>query len=206
MLLTEFVYCVTIAFTNLLRFNGDFSFGKSQKLQGDKYGLKGRWQTWVKWCHAKKACMRDAEWAGALSWWGCNCSLGHSEWDDHKAHKLTQQHLTANLLAPRESDCPWTHSKVSSDWLPSYFKNTWPVCEIFKMDGYFPDSPCTDYGRMDCTMLCYSWTYTCISIRSKGLILIIYTEVVSVFSLVILQTQWCDDYVSFNACNEHHSV
>jgi hypothetical protein len=37
--LTEFLYCVTIAFTNLLPFNGDFGFGKSQKWQGAKYGL-----------------------------------------------------------------------------------------------------------------------------------------------------------------------
>jgi len=33
------------------------------------------------------------------------------------------------------------HSKVSSDWLPSYIKATQPVLEIFKMAGYFPDSP-----------------------------------------------------------------
>jgi hypothetical protein len=33
------------------------------------------------------------------------------------------------------------HSKVSSDWQPSYIKATRPVLEIFKMAGYFPDSP-----------------------------------------------------------------
>jgi len=33
------------------------------------------------------------------------------------------------------------HSKVSSDWLPSYIKATRPVLEIFKMAGYTPDSP-----------------------------------------------------------------
>jgi hypothetical protein len=33
------MYCVTVAFTNLLTFNGDFSFGKSQKSQGAKSGL-----------------------------------------------------------------------------------------------------------------------------------------------------------------------
>jgi len=32
------------------------------------------------------------------------------------------------------------HSKVSSDWLPSYIKATRPILEIFKMDRYFPDS------------------------------------------------------------------
>jgi len=33
------------------------------------------------------------------------------------------------------------NSKVSSDWLPSYIRATRPVLEIFKMAGYFPDSP-----------------------------------------------------------------
>jgi hypothetical protein len=42
--------------------------------------------------------------------------------------------------SPTESDCSRMHSKVSSDWLPSYVKATWPVLEIFKMAGYFPDS------------------------------------------------------------------
>jgi len=32
-------------------------------------------------------------------------------------------------------------STVSCDWLPSYIKATRPVLEIFKMVGYFPDSP-----------------------------------------------------------------
>jgi hypothetical protein len=32
-------------------------------------------------------------------------------------------------------------SKVSSDWLPSYNKVMEKVLEIFKMAGYFPDSP-----------------------------------------------------------------
>jgi len=35
------------------------------------------------------------------------------------------------------------NSKVCSDWLPSYIKATGPVLEIFKMAGYFPDSPPT---------------------------------------------------------------
>jgi len=35
------------------------------------------------------------------------------------------------------------HSKVSSDWLPSYIKATQPVLEILKMAGYFPDRPRT---------------------------------------------------------------
>ena len=63
------------------------------------------------------------------------------ECDRHTVHKLSQRHLTAEWLAPRESDCSRMHSKVSSDWLPSYVKATQPVLEIYKKDGYFLDSP-----------------------------------------------------------------
>ena len=61
--------------------------------------------------------------------------------DGHTVHKLCQRRLTADWLAPWESDCWQIHSTVSSDWLPSYIKTTRPVLEIFKMDGYFPDRP-----------------------------------------------------------------
>ena len=40
------------------------------------------------------------------------------------------------------------HSKVSSDWLPSYIKATRQVLEILKMVGYFPYSPRTYYHRI----------------------------------------------------------
>ena len=50
-----------------------------------------------------------------------------SKGDGHTVHKLSQRRLTADLLAPRESDCSRMHSKVSSDWLPSYIKATRPV-------------------------------------------------------------------------------
>ena len=69
------------------------------------------------------------------------CSLGHYECDGHTVHKLSQLRLTAEWLVPRESDCSQMDSKVSSYWLPSYSKATRPVLEIFKMAGYFPDSP-----------------------------------------------------------------
>ena len=67
------------------------------------------------------------------------------EWDCHTVHKLSQRRLTADWLAPRESYCSRMHSKVSSDWLPSYVKATRPVLAIFKMAGYFPDSPRTGH-------------------------------------------------------------
>ena len=56
---------------------------------------------------------------------------------------LSQRRLTADWLASWESDCPRMRSKVSSDWLQSNIKDTWPVLEIFNMAGYFPDSPQT---------------------------------------------------------------
>ena len=35
----ELVYCMTVAFTQLLSFNSNFGFGKGQKSQGAEYGL-----------------------------------------------------------------------------------------------------------------------------------------------------------------------
>jgi hypothetical protein len=61
--------------------------------------------------------------------------------DGHIVHKLNQWRLTADWLAPSESDCSQMHSKVSFDWLSSYIKATRPVLEIFKTAGYFTDSP-----------------------------------------------------------------
>jgi len=73
------------------------------------------------------------------------CSLCQCECDGHTVHKLCQRRLTADWLAPWERDCSRMHSKVSSDWQPSYIKTKRPVLEKFKMAGYFPDSPCTPY-------------------------------------------------------------
>jgi hypothetical protein len=58
------------------------------------------------------------------------CSLGHCECDDHTVHELSQRCLTADLLAPRGSDCSWMDSKVSSDCLPSYIKVMQLVLDI----------------------------------------------------------------------------
>ena len=84
------------------------------------------------WCFAKKKRTTAVDCSGVLSWWSSICSLGHCECDGHTVHKFSQRRLTADWLAPRESDCSRMHSKVSSDWLPSYIKATRPVLEIFK--------------------------------------------------------------------------
>jgi hypothetical protein len=68
-----------------------------------------------------------------MLWWSWSARLV-------TVNATVTQHLTDDWLAPRESDCSRMHSKVSSDWLPSYIKATWPVLEILKMDGYFPDN------------------------------------------------------------------
>ena len=89
------------------------------------------------------------------------------ECDGHTVHKLSQRRLTADWLAPQETDCSRTHSKVSSDRLPSYITATWPLLEIFLMAGYFPDSPrirvCTENKKagsaMQFCMICFSYIY-----------------------------------------------
>ena len=52
-----------------------------------------------------------------------------------------QRRLTADWLAPRESDYSRMQIKVFSDWLPIYIKTTRIVLEIYNMAGYFPDGP-----------------------------------------------------------------
>ena len=96
------------------------------------------------WCFAKKKSLhKSCRMGRRVVMMKLICSLGHCECDSHTAHKHSQWRLTADWLAPWESDCSRMHSKVSSDWLPSYIKTTWSVFEIFKMDGYCMDSPDT---------------------------------------------------------------
>ena len=56
-------------------------------------------------------------------------------------HKLRERRLTVDWLAPWEGDCSRMRSMVSTDSLAICIKATWPVLEIIKMAGYFPDSP-----------------------------------------------------------------
>jgi len=59
------------------------------------------------------------------------------ECDCHTVQKVSQRRLTADWLAPWESDCSRMHSKVSSDWLPSYIKATRPVLRYSKWTDTF---------------------------------------------------------------------
>ena len=62
------------------------------------------------------------------------CSLGHCECDGHTVCKPSQQRLTADWLAPQESNCSRMDSKISSDWLPSSSSSSGP-------GAYAPDAP-----------------------------------------------------------------
>jgi len=65
--MTELVYCVTVAFTNFLTFNGDFSFEEKPEVAGSQIWAVGVLTDLggVMLCQ-KKACTRAVEWAGAL--------------------------------------------------------------------------------------------------------------------------------------------
>jgi len=65
--LTKLVYCVTVAFINLLQLKGDFSFGKSQKSQGAKSGLYGGLTDLGDVMLCQKSSTKIVEWARALS-------------------------------------------------------------------------------------------------------------------------------------------
>jgi hypothetical protein len=57
------------------------------------------------------------------------------ERDGHTVDKPSQWCLTADWLAPRESEFSLMRSKVSCDGLSSYIKATRPVLEMFKIAG-----------------------------------------------------------------------
>ena len=59
------------------------------------------------------------------------------ECDSHTTHKASQWCLTADWLAPWESDCLQMRSKVSSDWLPSYIKAMRPFLKCSKWTDTF---------------------------------------------------------------------
>jgi hypothetical protein len=129
-----------VAFTNLLNCNSDFSLGKAVSCREPNLDCWGTASP--RWCEtfAKKCLHGSCRVGRRIVVMKLICSLGHCECDCHRVHKLSQRRLTADWLAPRDSDCSRMRSKVSSHWLLSYIKATRSVLEIFKMAGYFPDS------------------------------------------------------------------
>jgi len=91
------------------------------------------------------------------------------ECDGHTIYKHSQRRLTADWLAPRERDCSRIHSKVSSDWLPTYIttgsrdiQNDWilsgqpsctqlPVCRRVQMKRY-DNKAARDILELTCCM------------------------------------------------------
>jgi hypothetical protein len=137
--LTELVYCMTVAFTMTERadqLHHDNAPAHSKALVQAFFGGAKHHITQVR--QSRFGCLRllafpKAKIAVQMEEI-CEC-------DGHTVHKLSQRCLTADWLGPRESDCSRIHSKVSCNWLPIYVKATWPIVEIFKMAGQFPDSP-----------------------------------------------------------------
>ena len=131
--MTGLAYCVTVAFTMTKRADQlhhdnapahstalvkAFFFGKTSRYPGLSAPLHptfGSLRLLVFFPKVKIVVEREETW----------------ECDGHTVHKLSQRRLTADRLAPRETDSSRMHSKVSFDWLPSYIKATQPVLEIF---------------------------------------------------------------------------
>jgi len=103
------------------------------------WAVRGDWQTWVVWYFARKSLHESCRIGRHIIVMKPIRSLRHCECDLHRVHKLSQQCLTADWLAPWESDCSRMRSKVSSDRLPSCIKAKRPILEIFKADRYRPD-------------------------------------------------------------------
>ena len=87
---------MTVAFTNLLLFNGDFNFGKSQKSQGAKSGLGGGLTDLGDVMLCQKSLHESCTMGRRLAVVKLICSLGHCECDDHTVHSLSQRLLTAD--------------------------------------------------------------------------------------------------------------
>ena len=63
---------------NLFPFKRELSFGKSQKLQGTKSGLKGAESPGWFDVSPKKLCTRHDAWVGTWLWWSCQSLVAHT--------------------------------------------------------------------------------------------------------------------------------
>jgi hypothetical protein len=124
------------------------ALGKARRRREPNLGCRGADRPG--WCDALPKSLHDSCRLGRhIVVMKLICSLGNCICDGHTVHKLSQLRLTADWRAPRDSDCSRMHSKVSSDWLPSYNKATRPVLKMFKITGYFLDRPRRDFMLPD---------------------------------------------------------
>jgi len=94
--LTELACCVTVAFTILLPFKGDFSIGKSLKSQGAKSGLYGGLTDLGDMMLCQKSLHESCRMGRRVVVMTLICSLSHCECEGHTVHKLSQRRLTAD--------------------------------------------------------------------------------------------------------------
>ena len=107
------------------------------------------------WCFAKKSLHDTCRMDRRIVMMKLICSLGHCKCDGHTVHKLSQRHLTADWLAPRESEfhgctvrSPLTGCRVTlrpHDQLPRYskwldiFRTALIQCHSMQLSSYdFP--------------------------------------------------------------------
>ena len=87
---------MNISKSGLLSFNGDFSFGKSQKSQGAKYELKGGLTEPGDVMLSRKILHESCRMGMRTVVMKLISSLGHCECDGHTVHSLSQRRLTAD--------------------------------------------------------------------------------------------------------------
>ena len=138
--LTELVYCVTVAFTMTQRADQRIYISAP----AHSTALMQAFFFWQNITSPRSVSTIIAQiWLPMTSVFSQNWNAAEREeickCGGHTVHKLSLRRLTARWLAPQESDHSQVCNEVSSDWLPSYIKATWPVLEMFKMAGYFPE-------------------------------------------------------------------
>jgi len=86
---------VTVAFTNLLHFNGDLALGKARSRREPNLGCRGLTEL-----GDGMLCQKGLQESCRMGWrivvMKVICSLGHFKRDGHTVHKLSQRRLTAD--------------------------------------------------------------------------------------------------------------
>ena len=113
--LIELVYCVTVAFTN----RRYLSLGKPKVAGSQIWAVGGLTDLDdVMLPPPPKKSLHESCRIGRRIVWSARSVIVNATVTQYTVHKFSQRRLTAEWLAPRESDCSRMHSKVSSDWLP----------------------------------------------------------------------------------------